>query len=67
VAHTRAKTASIKLFANDGRKRHMWRAGFLERESKPFLCMIPPDGDRRFIDPQRWFYGGADSDLDTLD
>ncbi|HEY4176108.1 MAG TPA: GNAT family N-acetyltransferase [Kofleriaceae bacterium] len=66
VAHTRAKTASIKLFANDGRKRHMWRAGFLERETKPFLCMIPLDGDRRFIDPQRWFYTGADADLDTL-
>jgi hypothetical protein len=45
----------------------MWRAGFLERDSKPFLDVIPPDGDRRFLDPQRWFYGGADSDLDRLE
>lgn len=64
--HTRASTISVKLFANDARRRNMWRSGFLERESKPFLCMIPNDGDRRFIDPQRWFYTGADSDLDSL-
>jgi hypothetical protein len=29
--------------------------------------MIPPGGDRRFIDPDRWFYCGADSDLDRLE
>ena len=38
-----------------------------ERESKPFLCMIPTPGDRRFLDPDRWYYTGADSDLDTLE
>ncbi len=43
----------------------MWRSGFLERESKPFLVMIPKDGDRRFVDPQRRFNCGADSDLDS--
>ena len=64
---TRAQTVSIKLFALDGRRRHMWRSGFLERDGKPFLCMIHKDGDRRFLDPMRWFYCGADSDLDHLD
>lgn len=64
---TRARIASIKLFAIDGRRRGMLRAGFVERESKPFLCMIAQAGDRRFIDPQRWFYCGGDSDLDSLD
>jgi hypothetical protein len=29
--------------------------------------VIPVDGDRRFLDPIRWFYCGADSDLDFLD
>jgi hypothetical protein len=64
---TRARIASIKLFAIDARRRGMLRAGFVEREGKPFLCMIPTGGDRRFIDPQRWFYCGGDSDLDSLD
>ena len=67
VSHTQARALDIKLFSLDGRRRHMWRSGFTERETKPFLVMIPPDGDRRFVDPQRWFYGGADSDLDSLD
>ena len=67
AANTRARIASIKLFAIDGRRRGMLRAGFVERESKPFLCMIPAGGDRRFLDPQRWFYCGGDSDLDALD
>jgi len=64
---TEADTIDIKLFARDGRRRQMWRSGFTERESKPFLCMIPKSGDRRFLDPERWYYTGADSDLDTLD
>lgn len=67
AAATDAATLDIKLFALDGRRRQMWRSGFVERESKPFLCMIPRDGDRRFLDPQRWFYCGGDSDLDALD
>lgn len=67
VSHTQARALDIKLFSLDGRKRQMWRAGFAERETKPFLVMIPKHGDRRFLDPQRWFYGGADSDLDFLD
>jgi hypothetical protein len=65
--HTRADRVDIKLFAADGRRRRLWWSGFAERESKPFLCMIPPAGDRRFLDPARWYYTGADSDLDTLD
>lgn len=64
---TRASVLSIKLFASDARRRRMWRSGFFERDRKPFLCMIPADGDRRFLDPLRWFYCGADSDLDRLD
>jgi GNAT superfamily N-acetyltransferase len=67
IDYTEAQTLDIKLMTLDGRKRMMWRSGFAERESKPFLCMIPRHGDRRFIDPDRWFYTGADSDLDRLD
>jgi GNAT superfamily N-acetyltransferase len=65
--HTRADRVEIKLFATDGRRRQLWRSGFAERESKPFLCMIPAAGDRRFLDPDRWYYTGADSDLDMLE
>lgn len=65
--HTRAESIGIKLFAPDGRRRQMWRSGFSEREHKPFLCMIPTAGDRRFLDPDRWYYNGADSDLDSFD
>jgi GNAT superfamily N-acetyltransferase len=64
---TDAHHIDIKLMALDGRRRHMWRTGFTERDSKPFLVVIPVEGDRRFVDPMRWFYGGADSDLDNLD
>jgi GNAT superfamily N-acetyltransferase len=70
VAHasqTSAATIDIKLMSLDGRRRKMWRSAFAERERKPFLVMIPRDGDRRLVDPMRWFYGGADSDLDSLD
>jgi GNAT superfamily N-acetyltransferase len=63
---TRADRIDLKLFALDGKRRRMWRSGFAERESKPFLCMISPAGDRRFIDPTRWHYTSADSDLDTF-
>ena len=64
---TAAQFVDIKLMALDGRRRHMWRAGFTERDSKPFLVVIPKDGDRRFLDPMRWFYCGADADLDSLE
>ena len=67
AAETDAHTIDIKLMALDGRRRQMWRAGFFERDSKPFLVVIPVDGDRRFVDPLRWFYCGADSDLDSLE
>jgi len=66
AADTTARVLDIKLLALDGRRRAMWRAGFFERDSKPFLVVIPQRGDRRFLDPTRWFYGGADSDLDTF-
>jgi hypothetical protein len=67
AALTQAHTLDIKLMAVDGRRRMMWRAGFVERDCKPFLVVIPRDGDRRFLDPMRWFYCGADSDLDSLE
>lgn len=67
VSDTEAMTVDIKLMAPDGRTRRMWRSGFIERESKPFLVVIPKTGDRRFLDPMRWFYCGADSDIDALD
>jgi hypothetical protein len=67
AATTDARMLDIKLLAIDGRRRAMWRAGFFEREAKPFLVVIPKDGDRRFLDPLRWFYAGGDSDLDSLD
>ena len=66
AADTAARVLDIKLLALDGRRRALWRAGFFERDRKPFLVVIPRDGDRRFLDPTRWFYGGADSDLDTF-
>jgi GNAT superfamily N-acetyltransferase len=65
--HTTVDTVDVKLFATDGRRRQMWRSGFVERDAKPFLCMIPGGGDRRFLDPDRWYYNGADSDLDSLE
>jgi hypothetical protein len=64
---TDVQFVDIKLMALDGRRRRMWRAGFDERDCKPFLVVIPKTGDRRFLDPQRWFYCGADADLDTLE
>jgi len=61
---TDAEVIDIKLMGLDGRRRELWRSAFTEREVKPFLCMIPRGGDRRFIDPERWFFSGADSELD---
>jgi hypothetical protein len=37
---TDAQLLDIKLHTLDGRRREMWRSGFLERERKPFLCMV---------------------------
>ncbi|MGH9887705.1 MAG: GNAT family N-acetyltransferase [bacterium] len=64
--HTSATAVDIKLFAPDGRRRYMWWSTFTEREKKPFLVMVPHDGDRRFLDPDRWYYNGGDSDLDSI-
>src|SRR5207244_3170262 len=47
--HTNAAHVDLKLMTLDGRKRQMWRAGFIERETKPFLCVTPTDGDTRFF------------------
>jgi GNAT superfamily N-acetyltransferase len=66
-ATTGAATVDIKLMSLDGRRRRMWQSAFTEREAKPFLVMIPKHGDRRFLDAERWFYSGADSDLDSLE
>jgi GNAT superfamily N-acetyltransferase len=63
-AATPAELVDIKLLATDSRERAMYRSLFVDRGKKPFLCMIPPGGDVRFIDPKRWFYTNADSDLD---
>jgi GNAT superfamily N-acetyltransferase len=67
AAQRAVRSVDIKLFARDGRRRRMWLSRFTERDSKPFLCMIPKAGDRRFLDPERWYYNGADSDLDSLE
>jgi GNAT superfamily N-acetyltransferase len=64
--HTSATAVVIKLFASDGRRRRMWQSAFTERDKKPFLVMVPRDGDRRFLDPDRWYYNGGDSDLDSI-
>jgi GNAT superfamily N-acetyltransferase len=58
----------IKLMRADARRRGMWRYGFVPRETKPFLCVLPPGSTRgrSLHDPARWFYTGADSDIDTL-
>lgn len=64
---TTAELVDIKLLEADSKRRGMYRSLFIERGKKPFLSMIPPDGDRRFVDPGRWFYTNADSDLDAHD
>ncbi|MBA2538727.1 MAG: GNAT family N-acetyltransferase [Deltaproteobacteria bacterium] len=61
---TSAELVDIKLLERDSQRRSMYRSLFVDRGKKPFLCMIPPGGDRRFVDPKRWFYTNADSDLD---
>jgi hypothetical protein len=68
AADAGAELVDIKLLAPDGRRRRLWRYGFVERESKPYLVMVP-DGDDAspMLDPERWFYTGADSDLDFLE
>lgn len=63
-----ADLVDIKLMAFDGRRRRLWRHGLVERESKPYLVMVPEGDDRSpTLDPARWFYTGADSDLDFLE
>lgn len=64
ASESEAELLDLKLLACDGRERQMWRSLFVERDGKPFLCMVPHIGDRRFLDPERWFYTQADSDLD---
>ncbi|MCE9573672.1 MAG: hypothetical protein K8W52_10990 [Deltaproteobacteria bacterium] len=63
-----AETLDLKLLACDGHDRALWRNGFVERERKPYLVMVAPGAPAGspFLDPARWFYTGADSDLDTL-
>jgi hypothetical protein len=59
----------IKLLHDDAAKRGLWRFGFVPRESKPFLCVLPETTTRAGVlhDASRWFYTGADSDIDTLE
>jgi GNAT superfamily N-acetyltransferase len=65
---TGCDAVEIKLTSVDGRRRALWRYGFVPRERKPLLCVIPPGSKRgsEVQDPARWFYTGADSDIDTL-
>lgn len=63
--HTSAELVDIKLLERDSAKRAMYRSLFVDRGKKPFLCMIPAGGDPRLVDPERWFYTNADSDLDV--
>ena len=60
-------TVTNRLLERDSEKRAMYRSLFVDRGKKPFLCMIPPGGDSRLVDPTRWFYTNADSDLDNHD
>ncbi len=62
---TPAELVDIKLLEKDSAKRPMYRSLFVDRGKKPFLCMIPPGGDERLVDPSRWYYTNADSDLDV--
>lgn len=64
VETTAAELIEIKLLERDSAHRPMHRSLFVERGKKPFLCMIPTGGDPRLVDPERWFYTNADSDLD---
>lgn len=58
----------IKLMADDAKRRGLWKFGFVPRERKPFLCVVPAGSTRTgaLEDPGKWFYTGADSDIDTL-
>lgn len=58
----------IRLLAPDAAARMLWRYGFVLRDAKPFLVMAPEgDDDSPLLDGRRWFFTGADSDLDILD
>lgn len=62
---TAAEMVEIKLLERDSSHRPMHRTLFVERGKKPFLVMIPAvGGDPRLLDPERWYYTNADSDLD---
>jgi GNAT superfamily N-acetyltransferase len=65
---TGCDAVEIKLMRDDARRRAMWKYGFVPREKKPFLCVIPSGSTRARVlhDPAQWFYTGADSDIDTL-
>jgi len=62
LKNTAAELVEIKLLQSDPRPMH--RSLFLDRGRKPFLVVIPEGGDERLLDPHRWFYSSADSDLD---
>jgi GNAT superfamily N-acetyltransferase len=68
AAQLDADLVDIKLMDADGRRRHLWRSGLIEREGKPYLVMVPNlDDASEMLDAGRWFYSGADSDLDFLE
>jgi GNAT superfamily N-acetyltransferase len=58
----------IKLMTDDAKRRGLWKFGFVPRERKPFLCVVPTGSPRTATlhDAGKWFYTGADSDIDTL-
>lgn len=62
----RATALELKLVRADGDARALWRYGFLARGEKPLNIMLPPGSpsDRRLLDPARWFFTWADSDMD---
>jgi GNAT superfamily N-acetyltransferase len=66
--HERGRALVMKLAAADAARRRLWLHGFIRREAKPFLVMPPEAGGARAVlDPARWFYTGADSDLDAAE
>jgi GNAT superfamily N-acetyltransferase len=67
-AYDRDRSAiEIKLLRDDASRRSPWRNGFVRREGKPFLVVLPDDAAGSDLgDRASWYYTGADADIDTL-
>ncbi len=54
----------LKLLRGDAETRALWRHGLVQRDVRPFMVVLPDGGSDVFLDAKRWYYTGADSDVD---